>query len=104
MPRCGCASVHPRSIDIGARQGGDEFALVLPETTEQGAQEVLGRICDRAANDGQLPTISLSAGFAIYPRDGMTVETLMAEADRSLYRMKVQHKGNLPISRHVGSR
>jgi hypothetical protein len=34
----------------------------------------------------------------------MTVETLMAEADRSLYRLKVQHKGNLPISRHVGSR
>lgn len=92
---------HSRAIDTGARQGGDEFALVLPETTDEAAQEVLARICDRAANDGQLPTISLSAGFAIYPRDGKTVETLMAAADRSLYRMKVQHKNNPRISRQV---
>jgi diguanylate cyclase (GGDEF)-like protein len=83
---------HSRAIDTSARHGGDEFALVLPETTNQGAQEVLTRVCDRIANDGRQPTVSLSAGFAIYPLDGDTVETLMDAADRSLYRTKAQHR------------
>lgn len=85
---------HSRAIDTSARHGGDEFALVLPETTNQGAQEVLTRVCDRVANDGQQPAISLSAGFAIFPLGGTTVEGLMDAADRSLYRAKVQHKSN----------
>jgi diguanylate cyclase (GGDEF)-like protein len=84
--------VHSRAIDTAARHGGDEFALVLPETMDQGAQEVLSRICDRVGNDGKQPAISLSAGFAICPRDGNTAETLMDAADRALYRMKEQHK------------
>ena len=83
---------HSRTIDTAARHGGDEFALVLPETMDQGAHEVLSRICDRVTNDGKQPTISLSAGFAIYPRDGNTAESLMGVADRALYRMKEQHK------------
>lgn len=88
---------HSRAIDTAARHGGDEFALVLPETTEQGAQEVLSRICDRVTNDGNQPTISLSGGFAIYPRDADTAETLMDAADRALYRMKEQHKRNASL-------
>lgn len=85
---------HSRAIDTGARHGGDEFALVLPETTTEGAQEALTRVCDRVANDGQQPAISLSAGFAIFPLDGSTVGALMDAADRSLYRAKVQHKNH----------
>lgn len=88
---------HSRAIDTAARHGGDEFALVLPETTDQGAQEVLSRIYDRVTNDGEQPTISLSAGFAIYPRDSNTAETLMAAADRALYCTKEQHKRNPPF-------
>jgi len=83
---------HSRAIDTAARHGGDEFTLVLPETMDQGAQEVLSRICDRVANDREQPPISLSAGCAIYPRDGNTTVTLMDAADRALYRMKEQHK------------
>jgi diguanylate cyclase (GGDEF)-like protein len=79
-----------RAIDTGARHGGDEFALVLPETSEQGAQEVLSRVCSRVANDGEQPSISLSAGFAIYPRDADTIAGLMDAADRALYQMKGQ--------------
>jgi diguanylate cyclase (GGDEF)-like protein len=86
---------HSRAIDTAARHGGDEFALVLPETTDQGAQEVLSRICDRVTSDGQQPAIALSAGFAICPRDGNTAEALMDAADRALYRMKGQHKRKL---------
>ena len=79
-----------RGIDVSARQGGDEFALVLPETTSQGADEVLRRVCDRVATDGERPPISLSAGFAIYPGDGNTAEMLMNAADLRVYRMKAQ--------------
>jgi diguanylate cyclase (GGDEF)-like protein len=86
---------HSRAIDTAARHGGDEFGLVLPETMDPGAQEVLSRICDRVTNDGQQPTISLSTGFAICPRDGNTAEALMDAADRALYRMKEQHKRKL---------
>lgn len=87
---------HSRAIDTAARHGGDEFALVLPETTDQGAQEVLSRICDRVVNDGKQPTISLSGGFAVYPRDGNSAETLMDAADRALYSMKQQHRESNP--------
>jgi len=88
---------YSRAIDTGARHGGDEFALALPETTTQGAQEVLTRVCGRVASDGQHPAISISGGFAIYPQDGSSIETLMAAADRSLYRTKAQRKSNRSV-------
>jgi diguanylate cyclase (GGDEF)-like protein len=85
---------HSRAIDTAARHGGDEFALVLPETTDRGAQDVLNRICDRVSHDAKQPPISVSAGLVICPRDGNTAETLMDVADRALYLMKEQHKRN----------
>jgi diguanylate cyclase (GGDEF)-like protein len=94
---------HSRLIDTAARHGGDEFALILPETTDQGALEVLNRICDRVASDGKQPQVSLSAGFAIFPRDGNTVESLMDAADRVLYKMKKLHKLNPSFLKKVGA-
>jgi diguanylate cyclase (GGDEF)-like protein len=80
--------VNSRSMDTAARYGGDEFALVLPETGRNAAQEVARRICDRVAEDGELPFISVSAGAAVYAQDGETLETLVGAADRALYRAK----------------
>jgi len=85
---------HSRAVDTAARHGGDEFALILPETDEHGAQEALTRICDRVARDPQQPPLSVSAGWAMYPRDGSTAVALLDAADRPLYRMKAQHKHN----------
>lgn len=79
---------HSRAIDTSARHGGDEFALVLPETAAQGAEEVALRICDCVAQDGGTPPISISTGFAVYPQDGETIEKLLSAADQALYRMK----------------
>lgn len=89
--------MQSRGIDTAARHGGDEFALVLPETTIQGAREALNRICDHVSADGQEPRISVSGGFAICPRDGVTADTLMEAADRELYRMKKHHKRSAPL-------
>jgi diguanylate cyclase (GGDEF)-like protein len=77
-----------RGVDTAARFGGDEFALVLPETDVAAAWHVARRIAQRVAQDGEEPALSVSIGVAVYPRDGDTVDDLLAAADRSLYESK----------------
>jgi diguanylate cyclase (GGDEF)-like protein/PAS domain S-box-containing protein len=77
-----------RGIDTPARFGGDEFAVVLPETNAEEADQVARRICERVANDGNEPRLSVSAGIAVYPQNGDTIERLLREADSALYSMK----------------
>jgi diguanylate cyclase (GGDEF)-like protein len=82
-----------RTIDTAARWGGDEFALVLAESGQGEARNAAVRICNYLANDGQEPEISVSVGLAVYPTDGTTIEKLLGAADRALYRMKGQGRG-----------
>jgi diguanylate cyclase (GGDEF)-like protein/PAS domain S-box-containing protein len=77
-----------RKVDTPARFGGDEFALVLPETGQAPANMVAQRICDSLANDGREPKLSVSIGVAIYPNDGENVDRLLGAADAALYSMK----------------
>jgi diguanylate cyclase (GGDEF)-like protein/PAS domain S-box-containing protein len=83
-----------RNMDTPARFGGDEFALVLPETGQVPANLVAGRICDSLANDGREPKLSVSIGVAIYPKDGETIDALLGAADAALYLMKA--KAHIP--------
>jgi len=77
-----------RAIDTATRYGGDEFAVILPETTMAGARLVASRIRSRLATDSLQPPISTSIGVALYPQDGETMEALLRTADRELYAMK----------------
>ncbi|MGH9816637.1 MAG: diguanylate cyclase [Candidatus Acidiferrales bacterium] len=84
--------MHCRAIDMAARYGGDEFALVLPEAGPDAARQVADRIAMRLANDGEYPPLSASIGVAVYPFDGETVERLLSVADSGLYQMKGKRK------------
>jgi diguanylate cyclase (GGDEF)-like protein/PAS domain S-box-containing protein len=82
-----------RSVDTAARQGGDEFALVLPETGAAAATLVARRICDLLAKDAEEPPLSVSVGVASYPQDAETIGTLLYAADMALYAMKDKQAG-----------
>jgi diguanylate cyclase (GGDEF)-like protein/PAS domain S-box-containing protein len=79
-----------RDIDTAARFGGDEFALVLPETNAEAAELVGRRIRDSVANDGKEPKLSISAGAAVYPQHGAKIESILSSADSAMYSMKQQ--------------
>jgi diguanylate cyclase (GGDEF)-like protein/PAS domain S-box-containing protein len=79
-----------RNTDTVARYGGDEFAVVLPETGVEAANKVAQRICDSVANDGMGPQLSVSIGVAVYPHDGERIEALLHAADVAMYSMKAK--------------
>jgi two-component system, cell cycle response regulator len=83
-----------RSIDLVARLGGEEFVVVMPETTLEGAITVADRLrCAVAAEPfviqatGERQPITISAGIAVV-QPGDTVDTLLQRADDALYRAK----------------
>ena len=87
-------SIGCRDSDTAARFGGDEFALVLPETGGDSANMVAHRICESFANDGREPKLSVSVGVALYPMDGDKLDTLLGVADVALYSMKARIHGH----------
>jgi diguanylate cyclase (GGDEF)-like protein len=93
-----------RTTDTAARYGGDEFVAVLSDTDYDGAVLVVRRILDRLAGDVDDPKISVSAGIAIYPRDGGTPTTLLSAADRALYSVKAEKAATRRHAAMVGVR
>jgi diguanylate cyclase (GGDEF)-like protein len=91
--------VHSRAMDTAARYGGDEFAVVLTEAGNAAATSVSQRICERLAQDGEVPQVTVSVGAAVFPRDGETIDALFNAADRALYGMKGRSEGIHTLAR-----
>jgi diguanylate cyclase (GGDEF)-like protein len=91
--------MHCRSTDTGARYGGDEFALVLPEASGEAAERVSQRVREKLTADLEIPKLTVSAGVAVYPADGDSLEKLLGAADRALYKMKGRTDSVKSISR-----
>jgi len=82
-----------RDIDVFARFGGDEFALLLPETAPERACEVLERVRAALAAApitvaGTAVALTISVGVAALAADAESLDTLLGRADRALYRAK----------------
>ncbi len=61
---------------------------MLPEAGFEEATLVSQRIRERLASEPEMPQLTVSAGVAVYPVNGDTLEKLLGAADRALYRMK----------------
>jgi two-component system cell cycle response regulator len=83
-----------RDVDLAARIGGEEFAILLPETDARGAEHVAerarGRIAEshHRAPSGAGFRITASAGVASLGREVTSAEGLLQAADDALYRAK----------------
>ncbi len=81
---------HKRTIDAAARVGGEEFTLVLPDTTETEAFVVAERLrsdLEREFADDPVP-ITISFGIATFPAHGHTAASLLRAGDEALYGAK----------------
>jgi diguanylate cyclase (GGDEF)-like protein len=90
-----------RETDVAARFGGDEFALVLPDTGTQGALAVGERVRERIAahrfltGDGLDLRLTVSVGVATLPDVATSPDELVHAADAAMYRVKDRGKNGI---------
>jgi diguanylate cyclase (GGDEF)-like protein len=96
-----------RDYDVPARFGGEEFAIVLPETGVEEAAEIAERIrCAVSATEIRVDTapgpihITTSIGVAAYPMHADDATGLVHQADVAVYRAKVQGRNRVVITGH----
>lgn len=94
-----------RQSDIVGRWGGEEFAVILPETDKGSAVTLAQRLCEVVATTpfpgypGRAPVrCTISIGVASYPEDALTTSDLIAAADAALYRAKRYGKNRVVVA------
>ncbi|NTV11701.1 MAG: EAL domain-containing protein, partial [Zoogloea sp.] len=82
-----------RASDTVARQGGDEFIVILPNVADaaaagQVARVIIDALCLPFSLDGQVAYVSASIGIALHPSDTGELDTLLSYADQAMYSAK----------------
>ncbi|MBK7996954.1 MAG: GGDEF domain-containing protein [Blastocatellia bacterium] len=94
---------HVRTHDVAARFGGEEFVMLLPETSLGGAVVVAERIRTAVENvdfnsAGCRHNVTISIGVAEYLGDGTDVEEVIKKADEALYKAKSSGRNRVCMS------
>ena len=85
---------HIRESDIPCRMGGEEFMMIIPDTSLELAKERAENICVAISKASlmykgvTLPGITVSAGVASFPNHGTSKNEIMEAADKALYKAK----------------
>jgi diguanylate cyclase (GGDEF)-like protein/putative nucleotidyltransferase with HDIG domain len=93
-----------RPYDLCVRYAGDEFIVVLSDCAREAAEakrsELQARIgqIELPVRPGRMTRLAVSAGVAVFPADGTTSESLLAEADARMYRNKAVRRGDIPMA------
>jgi len=91
-----------RDQDVAVRYGGEEFVLIMPETSKEDAGVVADRVCRAIAELELSPSpskngVTMSLGVASYPVDAVAPEALIRCADRAMYTAKAKGKNQTQL-------
>jgi diguanylate cyclase (GGDEF)-like protein len=98
----GLVSSQIRAVDIFGRLGGEEFALLLPETPVEAAKEVAERIrlaCQNMSTevDSKKLEITVSAGLTVSQSSDSSIDEILHRADQGLYQAKQLGRNRIEI-------
>jgi diguanylate cyclase (GGDEF)-like protein/PAS domain S-box-containing protein len=88
-----------RTMDVVSRHGGDEFLVVLPDIESDQApipvaEKLMSAISEPVDLEGQSLAVSPSIGISLFPRDGVTPDALIKNADAAMYLAKERGRSN----------
>jgi len=107
-------STEARTYDLVCRYGGEEFLMLLPDTTTVEAVTVADRV-RRRINELALPVTSqhrdavvnrltASIGVAVHPRHGQALDELLRAADAAMYQAKHAGRNRTAVAQEAGQR
>jgi diguanylate cyclase (GGDEF)-like protein len=94
-----------RASDVVARIGGDEFAVLLPETSPEGAATAFRKMSEQLTSAVQSANygVTFSVGAVTYESGSVTLDELLAEADGLMYYVKNHGKGAVLVRTHAST-